>query len=68
MKQLKAKLIEEFEYIEAESKCMQVFQEELQLLIQEKMAHLEELRQIQDDIRNVKISIILTDYDFYLII
>lgn len=33
---------------------MQAFQQELELLVQEKMAHLEELRQIQADIQNVK--------------
>lgn len=55
LKELKSKLFDEFECIETESKCMQAFQQELELLIQEKMAHLEELRQIQADIQNVNI-------------
>jgi hypothetical protein len=53
LEKIKSKLIEEFECIEAESKCLQTFQNELDLLTQEKMAHLEELRQIQSDIASV---------------
>lgn len=69
LKELKSKLFEEFECIETESKCMQAFQQELELLIQEKLAHLEELRQIQADIQNVNIFesllILLKNLNFY---
>jgi hypothetical protein len=50
---LKSKLAQEVEQIENESKCVKNFQTELDLLIQEKLAHLEELKQIQNDIQTV---------------
>lgn len=57
MEQLRSRLVEEIECIETESKSMETFRNELDLLEQEKAAHLEELQQIQNDIHNVtKIS------------
>jgi hypothetical protein len=45
--------VEEVDSIETESKYLHNFQAELDMLIQEKLAHLDELRQIQNDILNV---------------
>ncbi len=50
MQRIKAKLSQEVDCIETETKSMVHFREELELLIQEKKAHMEELRQIQNDI------------------
>jgi hypothetical protein len=50
LQKLKSKLSQEVESIQNETKCMTDFKTELDLLIQEKLAHLEELRQIQEDI------------------
>ena len=54
LQKIKAKLVQEVELVESESKCVKNFQIELDLLIQEKIAHLEELRQIQNDILTVR--------------
>ena len=53
LQQVKSKLLEEVDAAETESKCLQNFQTELDMLVQEKLAHLEELRQIQNDIITV---------------
>lgn len=53
LQQVKSKLLEEVDAAETENKCLQNFQTELDLLVQEKLAHLEELRQIQNDIMTV---------------
>jgi hypothetical protein len=53
LQKLKSKLAQEVELVENESKCVKNFQTELDLLIQEKLAHLEELKQIQNDIQAV---------------
>ncbi len=54
LQNLKTKLMQEVELIESETKCVSNFQMELDMLIQEKLAHLEELRQIQNDILTVR--------------
>ena len=54
LQRVKAKLVQEVDTIESETKCLESFQNELNLLVQEKMAHLEELRQIQHDISVVR--------------
>ena len=54
LQKVKAKLMQQVELIESESKCVKNFQLELDMLIQEKLAHLEELRQIQNDILTVR--------------
>jgi hypothetical protein len=50
LQQIKTKLSQEVDCIEHETKSANNFKTELELLIQEKKAHLEELRQIQNDI------------------
>ncbi|CAH0385325.1 unnamed protein product [Bemisia tabaci] len=47
---LKAKIIEDVENSDQEEKCLQEYKQEMDLLMQEKMAHVEELRQIHADI------------------
>lgn len=46
--------MQEVDLVESETKCVKNFQIELDMLIQEKLAHLEELRQIQSDIMTVR--------------
>ena len=53
IQQIKSKMVEEVDSIETETKYLHNFQIELDLLIQEKLVRLEELRQIQNDILNV---------------
>lgn len=49
------------EQTEQEEKCLLEYKQEMDLLMQEKMAHVEELRQIHADINAVKnINIIST--------
>jgi len=50
---MKLRIIHEVETTEQEDKCLSDFKQELDLLIQEKMAHVEELRQIHADINVV---------------
>lgn len=53
---IKSELIKEFKLVKIiESNCMQKYQQELEKLIHEKMARLEELRLIQADIQMVYI-------------
>jgi len=47
---LKGRLKQEVEHTETEEKCLQDYRREMELLMQEKMAHVEELRQIHADI------------------
>lgn len=54
---IKSELIKEFKLVKIiESNCMQKYQQELEKLIHEKMARLEELRLIQADIQMVYIA------------
>lgn len=54
---IKSELIKEFKLVKIiESNCMQKYQQELEKLIHEKMARLEELRLIQADIQMVYIT------------
>lgn len=55
LQRLKSKLVQEVDAIESETKCLETFKNELELLVQEKLAHLEELKQIHNDITTVKI-------------
>ena len=50
MEKLKLRLLHDVDSFESESKCMSEYRRELELLQQEKMAHVEELRQIHADI------------------
>ena len=54
---LKSKLHHAVTTVELEEKCLQEYKAELELLIQEKMAHVEELRLIHADINMVCIII-----------
>ena len=60
---IKSELIKEFKLVKIiESNCMQKYQQELEKLMHEKMARLEELRLIQADIQMVYITMF---YWFY---
>ena len=50
LEKLKTRLKAEVESTETEERCLQDFRREMELLMQEKMAHVEELRQIHADI------------------
>ncbi|CAH1392260.1 unnamed protein product [Nezara viridula] len=50
LEKLKAKILEEVEAKEKEEKCISEYKQEMDLLMQEKMSHVEELRQIHADI------------------
>ncbi|XP_022900791.1 zinc finger C4H2 domain-containing protein [Onthophagus taurus] len=50
LEKLKAKLILEIESQDQEEKCLAEYKQEMELLLQEKMSHVEELRQIHADI------------------
>lgn len=50
LEKLKLRLRQEVESTETEEKCLQEYRHEMELLLQEKMAHVEELRQIHADI------------------
>jgi len=50
LEKLKGRLKQEVEQTETEEKCLQDYRREMELLMQEKMAHVEELRQIHADI------------------
>ncbi|XP_017776084.1 PREDICTED: zinc finger C4H2 domain-containing protein isoform X2 [Nicrophorus vespilloides] len=50
LEKLKAKLILEIEGQDQEEKCLSEYKSEMEMLLQEKMSHVEELRQIHADI------------------
>ncbi|XP_054273487.1 zinc finger C4H2 domain-containing protein [Macrosteles quadrilineatus] len=50
LEKLKGKIVQEVEASEQEEKCLSEYKQEMELLMQEKMAHVEELRQIHADI------------------
>ncbi|VEN37766.1 unnamed protein product [Callosobruchus maculatus] len=50
LEKLKARLVMEVEAQEQEEKCLSEYKQEMDLLMQEKMSHVEELRQIHADI------------------
>ncbi|KAL3218954.1 hypothetical protein MRX96_031218 [Rhipicephalus microplus] len=50
MEKLKSRLRGEIEATESEERCLQEYRHEMELLLREKMAHVEELRQIHADI------------------
>lgn len=53
MDKLKAQIIIEVEKTDAEEKSLSEYRREMELLLQEKMSHVEELRQIHADINGV---------------
>ncbi|KYM95546.1 Zinc finger C4H2 domain-containing protein [Cyphomyrmex costatus] len=50
LEKLKQRILQEVEQTEQEEKCLLEYKQEMDLLMQEKMAHVEELRQIHADI------------------
>ena len=57
LEKLRLRLLHEVDALEGEDKCLSEFRKEMELLQQEKMAHVEELRQIHADINAVRTSI-----------
>lgn len=55
LEKLRLRLMHELESFETEEKCLAEYRREMELLQQEKMAHVEELRQIHADINAVNI-------------
>ena len=53
LEKLKQRILQEVEQTEQEEKCLLEYKQEMDLLMQEKMAHVEELRQIHADINAV---------------
>jgi hypothetical protein len=53
LERLKQRLLQEVKTAENEEKNLGEFRQEMELLLQEKMAHVEELRQIHADINAV---------------
>lgn len=53
LEKLKTKIKQEVQNTEDEDKCLEEYRNEMELLLQEKMAHVEELRQIHADINAV---------------
>lgn len=56
---MKQRILHEVEQTEQEEKCLIEYKQEMDLLMQEKMAHVEELRQIHADIHAVGIDVTL---------
>lgn len=56
MLSLKEKLLEEIENSRKEDRCLSDYRSEVDMLMQEKMAHVEELRQIHADINAVSVK------------
>lgn len=54
MEKIKARLKAEFEALESEERHLKEYKQEMDLLLQEKMAHVEELRLIHADINVVR--------------
>lgn len=55
LEKLKQRILQEVEQTEQEEKCLLEYKQEMDLLMQEKMAHVEELRQIHADINAVNL-------------
>lgn len=53
LEKLKSRIVKEMETTDQEEKCLQEYKQEMDLLLQEKMSHVEELRQIHADINAV---------------
>lgn len=53
LEKLKTRILIEVEALDQEEKCLSEYKQEMDLLLQEKMSHVEELRQIHADINAV---------------
>lgn len=60
LEKLKLRIINQVENSDAEDKCLGEYRRELELLMQEKMSHVEELRQIHADINAVSVKYFLS--------
>ena len=68
LERLKQRLLQEVKAAENEEKNLNEFRQEMELLLQEKMAHVEELRQIHADINSVifeTLFILFSLFTFY---
>ncbi|XP_062844801.1 zinc finger C4H2 domain-containing protein [Trichomycterus rosablanca] len=63
MEELKARLRSEFQTLESEEKHLKDYKQEMELLLQEKMAHVEELRLIHADINVMENTIKQSESD-----
>ncbi|KAF5891770.1 zinc finger C4H2 domain-containing protein, partial [Clarias magur] len=63
MERLKARLRSEFATLESEEKHLREYKQEMELLLQEKMAHVEELRLIHSDINVMENTIKQSECD-----
>jgi len=61
LEKLRSRLRHEIEVTEAEEKCLEDYKREMELLLQEKMAHVEELRLIHADINLMEATIKQTE-------
>lgn len=61
LEKLKMRIIREVENGDAEEKCLSEYRREMELLLQEKMSHVEELRQIHADINAVNIPLVISN-------
>ncbi len=62
MEKIKSRLRGEFDALESEEKHLREYKQEMELLLQEKMAHVEELRLIHADINVVNKKNNITHY------
>lgn len=60
MEKIKFRIVREVENSDAEEKCIAEYRRELELLMQEKMSHVEELRQIHADINAVSFFLLFS--------
>lgn len=67
LERLKSKLRQEFDTTENEDKLIAEYKKEMELLLQEKMAHVEELRLIHADINLVNGNLLLKSKDIFWI-
>lgn len=65
LEKIKNRLIIEVESQDQEEKCLAEYKQEMELLLQEKMSHVEELRQIHADINAVRINFVYSCLNFY---
>lgn len=67
MDKIKQRILQEVEQTDQEDKCLMEYKQEMDLLIQEKMTHVEELRQIHADINAVRVHFILQKIKFKML-
>ena len=66
MEKLKARILQEVEAKDREEKCLLDYKQEMEALTQEKMAHVEELRQIHSDINSVSFFLVYLIMLFFI--